>query len=1342
MGCLSWLRGARRGANDGYQPLADDPAPERNCPEARAGLLSRIFFVFVTGLIKTGARKHLDPEDLWDLPKGDEAKHVYSAFLKHFEDTKADGTHPYGSLLGALTSAFKGPFLTAGLLKLCHDSVMFTGPMLLQQLLRSLDQGLGNWRWTLGLACAMLCASVIQTVCVNQYFHILFRVGLRVKVSTIHLVYAKLLRLSNAERSEMGAGQITNLQSNDTSKLYNIPQYLHMIWSGPMQIIVTMMLLIRVMKPWPALTGLGITIALIPINTVLGRALGKVRKELLTKTDARVKLCTEVITGIKAIKLYAWEEAYVQRISELRDMELKQIRKSALLSGLNMMVFVTGPILVSLGSFSVYSYMGYPLTADVAFTSLALFNLLRFPIMMFPMQIMNLINGAVALKRLQRFLEREEMECMPPALPATAGQAAVTVRDCKFAWSRAADATPALDLNLKVMAGELVMVVGEVGSGKSSLLAALLGEMVQVAGDVRVLGEIAYTSQDSWIQNVTLRDNILMGRPYDELYYNLTLEACALKSDLHQLAAGDQTEIGEKGINLSGGQRARVALARAVYARADVYLLDDPLSAVDAHVGSHLFKECVGGVLAKTTRVLVTHQLQFLPLADRVVVMRGGRISAEGTFEELQARGINFQQLTIQAQEGKEAPPAPEPEPQTTPLPTSVQGYSSVDAGDADEEEGSAGESSSQEQQPLVTNEAQGRRSTDRSKDQPSGRLVQVEGRAKGQVRGAVYMAYLTSWGPLLILPILYLLTQHIERGMQVGQNFWLSVWADATGRTGSETDNRYYMSIYFALGGGSLVFALVRCILIVFGANNAARALHRRLLSKIISLPMSFFDTQPTGRLLNRFTKDTEAVDVSLSSSVSSFTMCFVNVWMSLAVVALVTPAFVLGIIPLAVIYWRLQQIFIATSRELKRLDSVAASPIFSHFGETLSGLTTVRAFNRQDMFFDKNQELLDASNQCWWPIQVVNRWLSVRLELMGITVSFGTALLVAVVLPTQSGLAGLALTSALNLTGLMTWMVRQSTELEVNMNSVERMIEYEGVESEAPHVVEGHRPPAGWPSRGAITAEQLTVKYRADLPPVLKGISFSINAAEKVGIAGRTGCGKSTMMMTLYRLVEPCGGSLRIDGQDVLSMGLRDLRSRLALVPQDPVIFSGTIRTNLDPFDDYTDEQLWGTLSKVSMAEVVRQMGAGLTASVDEGGQNLSVGQRQLLGMARALLRNARILVLDEATSNVDNSTDLLIQKTLREAFADCTVLTIAHRLHTIMNSDRIMVLDSGNIMEFKPPAALLEDRSSYFSRLVEEATKQHAGMKQTKSQADMAAKLAAEAERVRRASLEAKK
>jgi len=1174
---------------------------------------------------------------------------------------------------------------------------------------------------------------------------------MQVKACTIHLVFDKLTRLSLASKSQLGSGAIANLQSNDTMKLWMLPQFLHTVWSAPFQIVVLMGLLIRILGVWPTLAGLAVTVGLIPITTYVTKEMGKVRRKVVKLTDKRIKMVTEVVTGIKAIKLYAWEEPYQKQISELREVELAQVKAAAYLQSINMILFTAGPILISLAAFGVFAALGEPLTASVAFPALALFNLLRFPIIMLPMQIMNLINAKVSHKRLQDFLQLEETHSPEERPCAEPGSSALSVTDATFTWAKDAERPTLSGINFEVKAGELVVVIGEVGSGKSTLLQSILGESIKVSGDVEVHGSLAYTAQDPWIQNKILRDNIVCGRPFDAALYARTLDACGLTQDLRALAAGDDTEIGEKGINLSGGQKHRVALARAVYAQADVYLLDDPLSAVDAHVGSHLFDKCINGVLSGRTRVLVTHQLQFLAGADRILIVKGGCIAGYGTYDELVASGVDFKEFSDTMTNSIAAAKAERLEDASREVDAPVD--AAVVADNSSATEGSH----TSEADDSATEEEAGATAVDAmpSKGQslqqncsigmnvqraaPSlrrlGSLTSEEKRSKGQVKLRLYLGYMAAWGPLFLLPTVFLLTAGSERGLQQVQNWWLSVWASNGWSVAGDAANQdmVYVAVFFAIGVGSLLCGLLRAVVMVIGTVRASRRLHSQLLSKIMLLPMMFFDTQPAGRLINRFTKDTEAMDIQLGPCVSAFLVMLSSAVASIVVICTVSPWFLIAVVPLGAVYWSVQNVYIKSSRELKRLDSVAFSPIFNHFNETLQGLSTVRAFRQSGDFAAKNLGLLNSSNRCWWPLQVANRWLGIRLELIGVSVTYLTALMTAVWTPVNAGLAGLAVTSALSMTGIMNFMVRQSAELEINMNAVERILEYEDEGTEAPPVVDDRRPPSDWPSAGVITASDLYVRYREELDPVLKGISFSTGPAEKIGIAGRTGCGKSTLMMTLYRIVEPIRGSLTIDGQDILDMGLRDLRSRLALVPQDPVVFSGTIRSNLDPFSQYSDDKMWSALRQVSLATVIETFegGLGLDSVISEGGNNLSVGQRQLLGLARALMLGSRILVLDEATSNIDNATDELIQATIRTAFSNCTVLTIAHRLHTIMHSDRIMVLDNGRIAEFDTPKQLLKNPEGMFSALVEEASKK--SLSRSKSQAKVADLVATEAQRV---------
>jgi len=694
------------------------------------------------------------------------------------------------------------------------------------------------------------------------------------------------------------------------------------------------------------------------------------------------------------------------------------------------------------------------------------------------------------------------------------------------------------------------------------------------------------------------------------------------------------------------------------------------------------------GAMAGKTRVLVTHQTQFADCADAIYVMEDGMITHSGTYSQLLDQGVEFSTLakpvgSSSDEGGAEGGAGPEPTHKK-----------SIGVGEKSKEEASHAGPGGQ-----ATGQKAG-------KDK-SGEIVKAEERARGRIKTEVYSAYLWAWGPMLLLPISLILFALMERGLQVGQSAWLAVWSEGTRKDGSWEAVRWYLGVYAVLGLGSLILQASKAVFLVKGTINSSREMHDRFLSKVLRLPMSFFESQPTGRLLNRFAKDTESVDTSIASTLNSFISCVVTVIGSVLVILVVTPAVTFFLAPLMYLYYSIQTVFISTNRELKRLDRLGNSPIFGNFAESLRGVATIRAFGLQDNFEKMNSGLLDSSNQAYWPLVSSNRWLSVRLEFVGNTIVFSTAMCVAILSFRGAGMAGLAITSALNLTGLMSWLVRMSTELEVNMNSVERLLEYDSQPTEAEMVIESSRPSSSWPSNGEIQFRDLYVRYREELDPVLKGLDFTVRGQEKVGICGRTGCGKSTLMITLYRLIEPCGGSILIDGVDTGTLGLYDLRSRLALVPQEPVLFTGTVRDNLDPFKAAeNDAVLWQALQQSGMKEFISSMSNGLDSDITEGGGNLSVGQRQLLCMARALVRGSKILLLDEATSNVDNKTDKIIQETIRTAFKDCTVLTIAHRIHTIMDCDRILVLNSGKIAEYDTPEALSKDPQSQFSALLNSA------------------------------------
>ncbi|KAK9839590.1 hypothetical protein WJX84_006235 [Apatococcus fuscideae] len=1200
-----------------------------------------------------------------------------------------------------------------------------------------------------------------------------------VMAQLIDLIFRKSLKITSATKGSRGVGAIVNLQSNDGSKIWELIPYLHAMWSAPLQMLVIMMLLVRIIGLWPALAGLVATCSIGPISAWISSKMEEIRESIMECSDARVKAISELLAGIKAIKLYAWEVPWAERISLLREQELAQIKREAMLNIVGSLLWLAGPILVSLTSLATYTLLGNNLTAAVAFPALALFDLLSQPVNYIPMIITELASARVASGRISAFLAEPELSGRQKSLQkrGTGDGSAISIQHGTFSWE--AGAEPILkNLKMNIWPGQLVMVTGPVGSGKTSLLAAILGELQGPQARVSVTGSVAYTAQDPWIAQATLRDNILMGQAMNDERYHQALDACALLPDLPLLPAGDLAEIGEKGINLSGGQKHRVALARACYAAADINLLDDPLSAVDAHVGQHIFEHAIRSLLGSSTRILVTHQQQFLPAADVILIVNEGKITDAGSFEELKARGVEFKHfelqrdgvethpagaacpsdkdipasqdllpvarsagrrnsigdsthsatapsspltaaVTLQSSESSSsppdqqpiAPPAPQESPAGSQYPSAAQTKSARQKGPAE----LPGTSVADNGESIASVMLNLRPAQSNSEERPidglcrDGKLVEEEERATGRVHSGVYVTYFAHWGKHFWLPALAIALSIVARLDQVAQNVWLSVWAQAGSMTsGSPVPAFHYLLIYAALGGIAVVLLVAEEYSLVMGGLRASRKLHANLLERVMRLPMSFFDSQPSGRLLNRFTKDTEAVDTEILPMVSEVLITGTSVVGALLTVIVISPWVALLFIPLLPAYEWVRRRFLATAREVKRLDAIAASPIFSNFGETLQGLVTVRAFHQEQQFLERNRRLIDESNRCFIAQPALSRWVTLRLQAISIVLVFATATSVVLLLRDNPGLAGLALTSALSTTGVVQWLVQEATSLEVRMNSVERIIEYTTKhEPEALAVIKGSRPPQSWPQKGCIGVQDLVVRYRPSLPPVLKGLTFCIQAQEKVGVAGRTGCGKSTLMMALYRLVEPSGGHIIIDGINISSIGLADLRSRLALVPQDPVIFSGSIRDNLDPFGSAGgDTPIWQALEQASVVSAVQDQG-GLDAEVTEGGGNLSAGQRQLLCMARALLRKPRILVLDEATSNVDNETDDAVQMTVRKAFKECTVLTIAHRLHTIIDAERILLLHAGCIQEFDSPEMLLKDPGSSFYQLVHQNT-----------------------------------
>ncbi|EDO36474.1 predicted protein [Nematostella vectensis] len=1211
------------------------------------------------------------------------------------------------SLMKVLFLIFWPQFFLAAFFKLIQDSMSFVQPTILRLMISFVEGNSPSWEGYM-YALIMFAAAAFQSILLHAYFHIVISAGIKIKTALTGLIYSKALRLNSVSRNKSTAGDMVNLMSVDAQRVLDMCTYINLLWSGPLQIVVALYFLYDTMG-WSIVAGVVVMVLLIPFNLVVTRFSRKLQLKQMANKDSRIRIMNEILNGMKVLKLYAWEESFMAKVTGIRNQELHHLKNAMYLNAFFGFTFTCAPFLVSLATFAIYVLTGNILTANNAFVAISLFNILRFPLTVLPNVIISYVQAQVSLKRLTKFLTLDELDetNVHKKMPSHISNQAIHVDDGSFSWD--VTGQPTLhNINLNIPDGSLVAVVGQVGCGKSTLLSALLGETEKVTGEVYVKGSVAYVPQQAWIQNATLRDNVIFGRNFDSRRYHKTIKVCALETDFDILPAGDMTEIGERGINLSGGQKQRVNLARAVYFNADVYLLDDPLSAVDSHVGKHIFDKVIGprGKLRKKTRVLVTHGISFLPQVDQIVVLQDGRVSEVGTYKELLAnRGAFAEFLKTFAPEEKSGDAAlkvlrevpedeedilvrlqaigdedemfMEPEPQ--PIRRRGRANSVVTIGTT-----------------ITSDTADTDCMTIMEEDREVDHMIGEEKAATGSVKWVVFWAYAKSIG--VFIASIVILFMILSEGALVGSRIWLAAWSADNDTSDATRD--MYLGGYAAFGFFQAFFVLVSSICLAFGSVRASRSIHDSLLIAIFHAPMSFFETTPLGRVVNRFSKDLYVVDDTVPRSTSGFLRTALSAIGTLFAITYATPLFLSVIIPLGIVYVLIQRLYVASSRQLKRIESVSKSPIYNNFFETISGTSTIRAYHQQQRFIRGNYYKVDENQLAYYPLVVSNRWLGLRLEFVGNLIIFFAALFAVVGRDSiESALVGMSITYALQITQTLNMMVRQTSELETNIVSVERTKEYADMETEAEWVVEDSRPPKGWPDKGRIQIEDFDLRYRANLPLVLKNISVDIQPGEKIGIVGRTGAGKSTLTLALFRILESAGGRIVVDDLDISKMGLQDLRSSLTIIPQDPVLFSGTLRFNLDPFDAYSDEDLWEVLEVSHLKAFASGLPEGLLHPIAEGGENLSVGQRQLVCLARALLRKSKVLVLDEATAAVDLETDELIQNTIRTEFAERTVFTIAHRLNTIMDYSRILVLDKGFMMEFDSPQNLIAQRGIFY-------------------------------------------
>ncbi|KAL5577347.1 hypothetical protein UlMin_019046 [Ulmus minor] len=1257
-----------------YEALPDG---EQICPERHVNIFSRLYFLWMTPLMQKGYKRPITEKDLWKLDTWDQTETLIRKFQKCWvEESKR--SKPW--LLRALNCSLGGSFWWGGLFKIGNDLSFFVGPLLLNQLLQSMQRGDPAWICYI-YAFLMFVGVSFRVVCECQYFQNVLRVGFRVRSTMVAAIFRKSLLLTHESRKNFPTGKITNMITTDADALQEICKVLHGIWSAPFCIIISMVLLYQQLGV-ASLLGSLVLVLMLPIQMIVLTKMQKLTKEGLVQTDKRVGIMNEILAAMDTLKCYAWETSFQSRVQTIREDELLWFRKAQLLSAFNRFILNSIPAVMPVVSFGIFTMLGGDLTPARAFTSLSLFAVMRMPLGMLPNLLSQVINANISLQRMEDLLLAEDRIILPnpplqPELPA------ISIKDGNFSWESKVEKPTLSNINLDLPVGSLVAIVGGTGEGKTSLISAMLGELPAVSdASVVVRGSVAYVPQISWIFNATIRENILFGSKFDAAQYLKAIDVTELWHDLDLLPGRDLTEIGERGVNISGGQKQRISMARAVYSNADGYMFDDPLSALDARVARQVFNKCIKQELHGKTRLLVTNQLHFLSQVDRIILISDGMVKEEGTFEELSKNGELFQKLMenagkMEEQEGQEV--AIENNFQKSPMAASNGVVNDSLTDENNSKRGKGGKSV----------------------------LIKQEERETGVISWKVLMRYKNALGGLWVVMILFIFYLLAEV-LQVSSSTWLSFWTNQSDSKGYKPG--FFILVYALLSFGQVTTTLANSFWLIVSSLHAAKKFHDTMLEAILRAPMVFFHTNPTGRVINRFAKDLGDIDRNVANFMNMF---LDQVWQLLStfvLIGIVSTISLWAIMPLMILFYAVYLYYQSTAREMKRLDSITRSPVYAQFGEALNGLSSIQAYKAYDRIATINGKSMDNNIRFTLLKISSNRWLDIQLETLGgimiwLTVTFAVF---------QNGRAenqlefassmGLLLSYTLNITYLLAGVLKQASKAENSFNAVERVATYIDLPAEAPAIIETNRPPQGWPLSGSIKFEGVVLRYRPILPPTLHGLSFTISPCEKVGIVGRTGAGKSSMLNALFRIVEMEKGRILIDGCDISKFGLIDLRKVLCIIPQSPVLFSGTVRFNLDPFAEHNDTDLWEALERAHLKEVIRRNPFGLDAEVLEGGENFSLGQRQLISLARALLRRSKILVLDEATSAVDVGTDALIQKTIREEFQSCTMLIIAHRLNTIIDSDRILVLDAGQVAEYDSPEKLLLNKESAFFRMVQ--------------------------------------
>ncbi|CAH0558001.1 unnamed protein product [Brassicogethes aeneus] len=1263
-------------------------------PRDTANSLSVLFFTYTFKFFKRGYGKTIFADDIFSPITCDKSQELGDRLEKKWitHITQAKKLNKTPKFSKTLIATFWMELLSISLVLFIQEVVFkISQAVMLGNLLDFFQpQSTMSKNEALLYATAMVILNLAMVFANNQYLMNSFHYGARLRAAICALVYRKALRLSKTALGDTASGKIVNLISSDVSRFEYVTVLIHQMWVAPTSAAIGLYIMYSKCG-YPIFIGIIPFFLILVLQSYIGRLSAKFRKQTATKIDERLRLMNEIVSGVQVIKMYAWERPFSKLINFARRAELKKVTKSSYVRAIYMAFGLFTTRVALFGTLVTMAIVDESITPGKIFVVVALLNNINFSMCnMFVRGVSEVSEALVSLKRIQGFLLKEECNIhknTPQQNVVGDKNDIVKLIKATVKWEANEVALDNLDLTVKK--GSLVGIIGPVGSGKSTLLQTLLGELELSQGSISVNGTISYASQEAWIFGASLRQNILFGNPYDRQKYNQVVRACALEEDFKQFEDGDLSLVGDRGSSLSGGQKARISLARCVYRDADVYLLDDPLSAVDVQVAKHLYKKCINGLLKDKTRVLVTHQVHHLKNCEHILIFNEGKIVEEGSYSVLSNSGNIYAKLLNSDPDKDEESHGRNPK-RLSRL-SSISSVASEDLGE----------------KCMVDFH-------DEIKTERKHKDLQEE-TSKGKVKGSLLWKYLSYGGGIFYTTIvlaLFLTSQTLASSVDYFVNFWVNLEEnrnktiqDGVSIEPTLWSKIYCIEIYTILIISLFIMAFVRSFVFYNLAMKSSKNLHTSLFNNVITATMRFFDTNASGRILNRFSKDLCSIDEFLPKNILDAAQILLQMVGTFVLVTIVNQYFFIMIFIISILLLIMRYHFLKSSKNIKRLEGIMKSPIFTHLNTTLQGLTTIRAFNAENILkseFDKHQDYHTGAYFMYLSCTAAfGFYLDIMCYFLVVIVTY-SFLTFGEDFGMTGAKVGLAITQAMSLTHNVQWGTRQSAEVANMLVSVERIVEYDVIPKE-PQPVVPKKLDKTWPNEGHIVFKDVRLKYDDEGDWVLKGLNFEIKPKEKVGIVGRTGAGKSSLISALFRMAN-VDGEIIIDEVDTKTINLQDLRSKISIIPQDPVLFSGTLRYNLDPFEEYPDDLLYKAINEVELKDPDNIINR-LENNVQDGGANYSVGQRQLICLARAIVRNNKILMLDEATANVDPQTDSLIQKTIRKKFADCTVVTVAHRLNTIMDSDKVLVMEFGSLAEFDHPHVLLQNQGGIFNKMVSE-------------------------------------